>query len=162
VPTTLQNDFKRNAKDLEAKIASGSIPPGVAKHLKETLWPLLSDIIDDIAEHRAETAELAEDVTELTERTEDLLHEDTATPMRNAIACGVALAAVLKARLSPSVPGDAELLNQIAAFEVLAAEAVRVIDEVTVPDGEDDDDEGDGAEGEDDDEESDEDEEDGQ
>lgn len=150
--TTLQQDIKRNTKALEAQIASGAIPGGVAKHLKDTLWPLLSDIIDDIAEHRAETAEIAEDVAELTERTEDLLHEDTSNTLRSAIAMGIAFAAVLKPRLNPSIPEDVTLLDQLNAFDVLAQESMRILDDITIPDGEDgdaeedDEDEGDGDE----------------
>jgi hypothetical protein len=160
--STLKSDLGRNMKALAAKIEGGRITGDVAGHLRDTLWPFLEAVVDEVVQLREEHDEMGEAVDSLIEGGDDQLHEDTATKILTCVGAGIGIAEKFKERLDPNNPDDAELLSNIAAYHMVAQEVAALVDDITIRDGDADDGDDDESDGDDpgDDEEADDDEED--
>jgi ABC-type transporter Mla subunit MlaD len=133
----LKSDLARNIRSL-----SGTAD--VTAHLRDTLWPWLESLLDEIGE-------IDEAVGELVDQAEDFLQPDTAAIFANVIQACAALAGELRKR----APGDQALAMSLAqADQIVQAAAAKLAEITGLSDGdEDDEDDEDEDEDEDDNEE---------
>lgn len=119
----LQADLSEVIKALPAgPLVSG---PDLADYLKHNLLPLLES-------HVNETAEIDEAVENLVKHEADILHEETAAVFASVIVSGRELAKELAARMG----NDQRLHKLVKEFREVATEAEAILDEITVPDDE--------------------------
>jgi hypothetical protein len=112
----------------------------IAKHLNETMWPFVVNVVTELKE-------VDETVADLYHGAEDILQPETAKVFAAviAVASGLILGE-LKRRLDPNKPSEAKLLAAIKEWARLAHEAGETLEEITVvpaEGGEDEEDEDD-------------------
>ena len=147
---TLKDDLKANLSTLSL-IATP--PPGavatnadtllvaeqLVRHLKDTLWPFLESVVDEVAE-------IDECVADVISGAEDILQPETAEIFAAIIAGAVACAATLKSRIDPAA--EPQIYKMIAELEKNCKTGESLMAEIVIDTGddeaeEDDDDEGD-------------------
>lgn len=141
---TLQADLIQCVNEGKALAANTDL--GLAdfvKHLNDTLWPMLANVVEEIAD-------IDETVSDMYEHAEDILQPETGDHLLAVIAGAEVLVAELKTR----VGNDARLLLAIKEWAVKSAEAKQAITDITIATEEEDDDgddeDGDGDAGADD------------
>lgn len=131
----LQTDFAQNQREIDALSALSSVGDVVA-HLKNTFWPFVGNVVTEVAE-------MDQALRDMYEQSEDVLQFDTGKQLAGTIGGAVTLVDELERRAA----GDAQLLAAIAEWRKVAKESLDVLEEITLPELEDegdpDDDEGD-------------------
>lgn len=112
----LRRDLKSNLAEV-SKIGDGA----VARHLRDTLWPFLEAMLDDVEE-------MDDAVGELVQQQEDYLQAETATNFVALVQLGRQIAAELAKRAS----GEEDALRMCGAYEKLAIDAMGVLEQITV------------------------------
>lgn len=100
-------------------------------YLVNDLLPFLGNIVEEIE---------AQDgvIEDLVRGTSEVLHTDSAEKLAALIVTGTALASELRTRAG----NDRRLLELVKTWQTQAAEATALIEDVTIPDEEEDDEEG--------------------
>jgi hypothetical protein len=106
----------------------------IAAFLNNNLLPWLENATEELGG-------IDEVVEDLVHQTPDVLHTENAELFAGLIVAGRVLMAELKARIGT----DQRVGNLIKEWNALANEAMTVIDEILIPDEEDDEDEPDGT-----------------
>ena len=135
----LRSDLTANLASA-ARLSAFSTTEEVVAHLKNTLWPFLENVVGEISDQ--------EDVLdELYHQSEDVLQPETGKLLLSVIAGAVLLADDLERRAA----GDAKTLAAINEWRALAQKAATTIEEISIPEDEEDDDaDGDGDDAADD------------
>lgn len=140
---TLQEDLKANMSAAREMNAISSVDD-VVKHLKNTLWPFMESMVEQMED-------LDGCVEDLLNHAEDILQPETGAQFLATINGGLGLMGELKKRLGPG--DDPNITAAIAEFEKNANEMIGTLTEITIPvDDEGDDEDGDGDDDDDDDE----------
>lgn len=141
---TLREDLKSNIASLKDLTALSPLDD-YAKHLKDTLWPFMESMLEQIED-------LDGCVEDLLNHAEDILQPETGALFLTVVTGGLGLVGELKKRLGPG--DDPKILAAIAEFEKNANEATAVLTEITIPvqDEDEDEDDEEGDEDDDDDE----------
>lgn len=133
----LRADLKANLKNLKTDLGSLATTQDVCKHLRDTLWPFLESIVDNVEE-------LDEGIIDLAENSGDMLQPDSAAGLKTTLAGSVGLVAQLRMRLKPDWQETPASRQQMEAMllehEKALGEAIEFVDAVTVVERDDDDD----------------------
>lgn len=146
----LESDFE------EIKSATKSLGPLTSTH--ELVTFLKTQLVPFIEAHVAETTEIDGCVSDLMDRTEDILHPETAQVFAAAFAVSRAVAAKLLEVVPKGEDGkvsDPQVHKLLQQWEAFTVGAERMLEEITIPDAEEDDEDEDPGEGEDEDEDED-------
>lgn len=103
-----------------------------------------NNLVPFIESHVAETADIDECVADMVEHAEDILQPDTAKIFAGCIQGGLAMALKLEEVLAKDASGklaDPVLAKLIADYRNLAQVGGQLLDEITMPDDEEDDEE---------------------
>lgn len=122
----LQADLAANmaeAKNLSALSSIGDI----ANHLNNTLWPFVQNVV-------AEQAEMDTALRDMYENSEDILQYETGKQLATTIGGAMTLVNELEARAG----GDARLLAAIKEWRAHAKESSELLEDITLPDADDD------------------------
>ena len=137
---TLRADLQACMNEAKALADNPELTPhAVCKHLNDTLWPLLSNVVEEVAD-------IDETVSDMYEHAEDILQPDTGAQLLAVIAGAEILVGELKTR----VGNDARLLAAIKEWSAKAAESKQAITDITITTEEEDDDDDDGDDDDDD------------
>lgn len=119
----LQDDLKQ----VIGAVPSGPLvtAPEIAAYLKNNLLPLVESTVDELAE-------VDGSVGDLVTQAQDVLHEDSAQVFAGIIASGKVLISELRTRIG----NDHRLLKAIKEWEELAKEGAQLLDDITIPDDE--------------------------
>jgi hypothetical protein len=120
---TLQEDLKANVAAARDLTVLSSIDD-IAKHLKNTLWPFMESMVEQIED-------LDGCVEDLLNHTEDILQPETGAQFLVTINGGLGLMGELKKRLGPG--DDPKILAAIAEFEKNANDMIGTLTEITIP-----------------------------
>lgn len=138
---TLKQDLRENMAQL-ATLNGLTSNEDLIKHLRETLWPTLESIVDELEE-------VDECVADLVSGAEDILQPETAQVFAAVIASAAVVAAALKVRIDPQA--DAKLMHLVTELEANLKNANEIMQEIVIDDGSDLDEEGDDGDEEEDD-----------
>lgn len=131
---TLKNDLKQNLADLAAlkpEIAGADPSLGVKdviSHLKNTLWPMLEAMVDEMSE-------MDEVLGDMVTNSEDILQPDTAAIFSAVIAGASTIAAALKVRITREA--EPQLYKIVEELESNVKEATEIMKEIVIDDGSD-------------------------
>lgn len=129
---TLKEDLKLNLAEVAALDPAVDTPTLVA-HLKNTLWPTLEAIVDELAEVDDCVADLVSG--------EDILQEDTATVFAAVLAGAATVAAALKVRITREA--EPQLYKVLTELEGNIAAANEIMEDIVVgADADDEEDDG--------------------
>lgn len=139
---TLKEDLKQNLATLTTMNELSSVGD-VVNHLKNTLWPTLESIVDELAE-------VDDCVADMVNNAEDILQPETAEVFAAVLAASAVVAAALKPMLDPAK--DADMINLVAELERNIKKANAIMQEIVIDDvdpeyDDDDDDDDDDNEG---------------
>lgn len=139
---TLKEDLKQNLATLTTMNELSSVGD-VVNHLKNTLWPTLESIVDELAE-------VDDCVADMVNNAEDILQPETAEVFAAVLAASAVVAAALKPMLDPDK--DADMINLVAELERNIKKANAIMQEIVIDDvdpeyDDDDDDDDDDNEG---------------
>jgi hypothetical protein len=140
----LTEDLKSNTAEAQAILANDPGNP-VLMHLVNTLWPFQEAML-------AEMMEQANALDEVVDEAGDMIQAETAGILAAPILAAQKLCEELEKRLGPS---ELELRGFIAETRRSVQEAAELLEEITIPPGDEDED-GEDDEDEDDDEDDDE------
>ncbi len=124
---TLKQDLKENLASLASIEAT---PEALKAHLQNSLWPFFEAALDEMDEIDGAVQDMLEEMP-------DMIHEETAEVFAQIITKGIALMAELRKRAG----NDPRILKLVKEWSELAAQGTEILEETTLPDGEDDEDE---------------------
>lgn len=142
---TLKADLTANMRDLASLTAMAS-PEEIVNHLKNSLWPFLEALTEELGE-------VDDCVADMIEGADDILQPETAEVFSAIIAGGIACAAALRARITRE--SDPALSKVVDEFEKNLKDGEAILREIVIDTGEPLGDEDDDAEEDDDDEQGD-------
>jgi hypothetical protein len=124
--------LKTEIKAVVAAAPSGVLvtAPDLADYLRNNLLPLLEAVVTEVSEQD-------ESIADLVEKASEILHTDSGSVFAALITAGRAIAAELRTRAG----NDKRLLTMIKEFGELAEEGESILEDIVIPDTEDDDDE---------------------
>lgn len=122
----LRNDLKRNLDEARACTSWEQ----VRDHLVNTVWPFVEAQLDVVDE-------MDEALQEVVEHEEDYLQPDTAAVFAAIVQLSLTMGAELKKR----APGDKEIGMLVAQNEQICAQAVEILQAITMVPNDDDEEE---------------------
>lgn len=123
---SLQGDLKEVQTGVK-KLGTTPTSLDIANFLRDTLVPFLEN-------HVAESAGQEDMLADILEQADEILHSESAELFGAVITGGLFIAEELKKRIA----GDIKLKKAIEEFEENARNAASVLEEITIPDDEDD------------------------
>jgi hypothetical protein len=146
---TLKEDLKLNLAELAKMTPELTTPAEIVNHLKDTLWPTIEALVDELAE-------VDDCVADMIQGAEDILQPETAAVFTAIVAASKVVAEGLKTRMAAANENNPPLAKVISELEKNLAEGEALLREIVIDDGESfEDDEGEDGDDEDDDEEED-------
>jgi hypothetical protein len=124
----MRADLERNS----SLVAMKDLDVMTRQYMGDVVWPFVATLIDKIEEQDAS-------IDECIEQTEDLLHAETAQEIGKPIGIGLVLCTELERRLTAQ-PADVKLRATIAEYRQAAKVALGTLQDIAIPDGEDDED----------------------
>lgn len=120
--------LKRDLQELESRapVAAQTSVQGLCTYLGSDLLPFIHNVVDEVAEQD-------ECIAALVDKTEDILHEESAEVLSGAVLGAEPLVAALESRLGHGKEDEA-LRKLISEWRDLAHEAKELIGEITIPD----------------------------
>lgn len=140
----LKIDLKDNIKSLN-QLGALTTAPELVAHLQNTLWPTLESIVEEMEEQDG-------CIEDLMNGSEDILQPDTGNRIMVTLVAAVTLVNELRARLQPH---ETAQMKAVAEFDRLANDCIATVQEITIPEDDQDPAELEDAEDEDDDDEDD-------
>jgi hypothetical protein len=120
----------------DLKAVANAVPTGpltsaaeLGSYIKNNLVPLIAATVEEVKE-------MDDTIGDLVTRSADVLHEDTAQVFGGLIFSGLVLLKELEQRAA----GDRAILAQIKEWRALAEQGSAILDDITIPDDEDDED----------------------
>ena len=117
----LKADLKANLTNLPSELSSLSTTGDIVNHLKNTFWPFVENVVEEMGEIDAAVAELYEN-------SDDILTYET-----GKLFMGFAVGAKLLVDELKAVTKDPAKLKAIAEWEALGKQVVQAIEEITLP-----------------------------
>ena len=109
-----------------------ALPVDVRQYLHTTVWPFLRDVVE-------QAIELDEALDTVIENEADILHVESAAEIAAPISIGLALCQELEKRLVPRNPADKKVQGLITEYRVKATQALATIEDITLPDDDEED-----------------------
>lgn len=131
---SLQGDLKEVQAGIK-KLGSQPTSGEIAMFLRDTLVPFLEN-------HVTESAGQEDMLADILEQADEILHSESAELFGAVITGGLFIAEELKKRIA----GDIKLKKAIEEFEDNARNAASVLEEITIPDEDEDDPPGEASE----------------
>jgi hypothetical protein len=128
----LREDMRESTSQLAALAAPGLAPSveSVVSFLRLTLWPTIEAVVDELSDVDGCVEDLLND-------SEDILQPKTAELFAALVVAGREIAAELGKRLTSSA-SDADAKKLVAGFADLSNAAEAAIQEITIPDDDED------------------------
>ena len=123
----LRDDLKANLASV--KTVDPTNPIAVMGHLKNTLWPFLESLVDELTE-------IDESVAELVDGVDEVLTFESGKVFAGIIAGGLVMTQMLEAQAA----ADPKIRAAINEWKSLAEQGGEILDEITLPEGYDDED----------------------
>lgn len=124
----LQADFATNTQAIKAIDPALATTGDVMRLIRDTIWPFQENLVNEMVE-------LKEDIQDLVDGIEDILHAETA----GIIAAPIYAAKALFAKFAPLITGK-EDLKALKEWGKVADQALLTISEIVVADEDDDED----------------------
>lgn len=128
---TLKDDAKAVGDQLDAMNSALTTAPELCDFMKNNLIPLQQSIV-------AELAEMDDTVRDVYEGADDILQPETGELLAAVVVGAMGIIAQLKAKLDKGNIADRKALAAIKEWEAIAKEAAATIEEITIPDDEED------------------------
>ena len=119
----LRNDLDRNIETLEATTFAGF--GDIKDFFKQTMFPLLENVVSELEE-------LDSDISDLVEKSEDVLQPETAGIFAAVITQARKIADALEKRIPPSDANFAKWRASLGAFRQICVKAEEVLIAITV------------------------------
>ncbi len=146
----LKSDHAAIEDKIRSMVPALTTAPELASFLQNELMPLLGNFVSELAE-------MDDTVQDIYTGADDILQPETGGLFAAAISGAMGILTVLEKRLVATNLEDAKILKALKEWKPIATEALETIQEITIPDTDDDEgDEDDGDEDGDDAEDSDE------
>lgn len=129
---TLKADLKSNLETLRLMVPGVASPDELVRHLKDTLWPMLESIVEEVAE-------IDDCMNDIVSGAEDILQPETAEVFAGIIAGALAVAAALKMKVGNDTEEDRQLRKVIGELEANCRAGEELLKDVVIDPGDDDD-----------------------
>lgn len=128
---TLQEDLKANIAHVQSQLGPLTSASELVAHLQNTLWPFLESLVEDMEQ-------IDGCVDELYHQSEDILQPETGAVFQAMITGGLVIAQELKKRLAANTE-DLKLRKAVGEFEALANQCTGILQEITIPEDDEED-----------------------
>lgn len=132
----LKADLKDNLEQLVALASSPEAelktPDAILAHLKDTLWPFLEGLVDQVGELEEECAATAEEIEEIGEAVDELTEQRGSVLMPNEAGVFALLVQLSRALADKLEKGTQVTRDEIAGLRIACDAAEKTLHETTI------------------------------